>query len=102
MLEDLLLLLPIFYSLRDNRMWSFTHNYFHLDPLHGDFNIAGIDFQWDDGIFSITMGPKQPDGFRTVYFHPMVSTKEYAVSAKVLRNETAASRSFHGEDFKVT
>lgn len=60
------------YSLRRNHIWAFRHNYFRLDPLHGDFHVAGVDYQWDDGIFSITLGPRQPDGFRTVYFHPMV------------------------------
>lgn len=62
----------VYNSLRQNRIWSFSHNYFHFDPLHGDFNIAGNEFQWDDGIFSITLGNVQPDGFRTAYFHPMV------------------------------
>lgn len=26
----------LFYSLAQNRMWSFNHNYFHFDPLRGD------------------------------------------------------------------
>lgn len=64
--------LLLFHSLRKNKIWSFSHNYFHFDPLHGDFNIAGNEFQWDDGIFSITLGALQQDGFRTAYFHPMV------------------------------
>lgn len=59
------------FSLSQNRIWTFSHNYFHFDPLHGDFDVAGVQFQWDDGIFSITLGNKQPDGYRTVYFHPM-------------------------------
>lgn len=59
------------YSLRQNRIWRFAHNYFHFDPLHGDFNVVGLKYQWDDGIFSITLGNRQPDGYRTAYFHPM-------------------------------
>lgn len=58
--------------MRQDRMWSFHHNYFHFDPHHGDFDVAGVQFQWDDGVFSITLGNRQPDGYRTVYFHPMV------------------------------
>lgn len=72
------LLLEIFFvffcmhSFRMDRIWSFSHNYFNFDPLHGDFDVAGVQFQWNDGIFSITLGNRQPNGYRTVYFHPMV------------------------------
>lgn len=58
-------------SLSQNRIWSFRHNYFHFDPLNGDFNVVDLQYQWDDGIFSITLGNRQPDGYRTAYFHPM-------------------------------
>lgn len=47
------------------------HNYFHFDPIHGDFDVVGLKYQWDDGIFSITLGNRQPDGYRKAYFHPM-------------------------------
>lgn len=43
-----------------------------MDPHYGDFDVAGVQFQWDDGIFSITLGNRQPDGYRDVYFHPMI------------------------------
>lgn len=82
-------------------MWSFSHNYFSFDPLEGDFNVAGLRYQWDDGIFSITLGQKKRDGSRTAYFHPMASTSEFTVSTQVLRNSEAASRSNHGDDFRV-
>lgn len=59
------------YSFQRNRIWRFQHNYFHFDPLRGDLNVAGLQFQWDDGIFSITLGNRNPDGYRTAYFHPM-------------------------------
>lgn len=51
-------------------MWSFRHNFFHMDPHYGDFNVAGVQYQWDDGIFSITLGYPN-NGYRTAYFHPM-------------------------------
>lgn len=40
--------------------------------MYGDFNVGGQLFQWNDGIFSITLGKRNMDGFRTAYFHPMV------------------------------
>lgn len=59
------------YSLRQNKIWRFTHNYFNFDPLFGDFNVAGLRYQWNDGIFSITLSNVNCDGFKTAYFHPM-------------------------------
>lgn len=59
------------YSLRQNRIWRFSHNYFNFDPMKGDFNVAGLRYQWNDGIFSITLTNTNPDGFKTAYFHPM-------------------------------
>lgn len=59
------------YSFQQNRIWTFSHNFFSFDPLEGDFNVAGLRYQWDDGVFSITLGPRSLGGFRTAYFHPM-------------------------------
>nr|XP_014086652.1 L-dopachrome tautomerase yellow-f2 isoform X3 [Bactrocera oleae] len=87
------------FSLDDNRMWGFSHNYFNFDPLAGDLQIGGQTFRWDDGIFSITLGPYASDGYRTVYFHPMASNTEFAVDSSVLQNEANAARSDHGNDF---
>ena len=52
-------------------MWSFSHHFLHFDPTQGHFNVGGQDFEWTDGIFSIALGNKNPDGFRTAYFHPL-------------------------------
>lgn len=80
---------------------SFQHNYFHLSPLEGDFNVGGVLYQWDDGIFSITLGPRLADGYRSVFFHAMVSTNEFIVSSRVLQSAELAQRPFHGNDFRL-
>lgn len=51
-----LIVIHLILSFKDDRIWTFQHNYFSFDPLHGDFNVNGIEFQWNDGIFSITLG----------------------------------------------
>ncbi|XP_063700972.1 L-dopachrome tautomerase yellow-f-like [Culicoides brevitarsis] len=89
------------YSYRQNKAWTFVHNYFRMDPFQGDFNVVGLQYQWDDGIFSITLGPRQNDGFRDVYFHPMISINEFVVSSRVLQNEENADRVWHGDDFRL-
>lgn len=91
----------IAYSWQENRSWRFSHSYFMPDPLVGDFNIAGLNFQWGaEGIFGITSSPVGPDGFRTLYFSPLSSHTEFAVSTRILRDETKVKDgSFN--DFKV-
>lgn len=90
-----------FPSFEQDHIWSFAHNYFNFDPMQGDFNVVGIEYQWNDGIFSITMGRRNEDGYRSVFFHPMVSVSEFVVNSRILQNETASQRSHHGRDFRV-
>lgn len=53
-----------------------------------------------DGIFSVALSTRNPNGFRTAFFHPLASTGEFTVSTQVLRNESASQRRVHGNDFK--
>ncbi|CAG4941212.1 unnamed protein product [Colias eurytheme] len=90
----------IAYSWEQNKSWRFSHSYFFPDPLVGDFNIAGLNFQWGaEGIFGISASPRGPDGFRTLYFSPLSSYTEFAVSTRILRDESKVEGSYH--DFKV-
>ncbi|CAO1346510.1 unnamed protein product [Diamesa hyperborea] len=89
----------IVYSFAENKAWRFIHNYFHLNPFEGDYNVNGFQFSWDDGIFSITLGESAPDSYRLAYFHPLSSDTEFHVSTRILRNETLATRGYHGNDF---
>ncbi|KAJ6626578.1 L-dopachrome tautomerase yellow-f2, partial [Pseudolycoriella hygida] len=98
-IPDLLVYRLHVYSFAQDRMWSFTHNYFNFDPMHGDFNVVGLQYQWNDGIFSISLGKRNPDGYRPVYFHPMVSISEFVVNSRVLQSEAASQRSNHMRDF---
>ncbi|XP_037048820.1 L-dopachrome tautomerase yellow-f2-like [Bradysia coprophila] len=89
------------YSFREDRMWTFKHNYFSFDPLLGDLNVNGLKFQWDDGIFSVTLGTRQRNGFRTAYFHPMISNNEFTVNTQVLQNRSNSLREYHNDDFNL-
>ncbi|XP_045473008.1 protein yellow [Harmonia axyridis] len=81
----------VVYSLADNDSWRIKHNFFHFDPLNGDFNVGGINFQWTDGVFGLALGKVQPNGYRTMYFHPLAGIREFSVSTEVLRNKTMAT-----------
>ncbi|KFB38229.1 AGAP003096-PA-like protein [Anopheles sinensis] len=81
------------YSFKENRMWKFQHEFLSFDPRMTGFGVAGVRFRWNDGIFSVALGPpagtNAADG-RKVFFHAMASTSEYQTTTPVLQNETLA------------
>ncbi|XP_055684674.1 protein yellow [Lutzomyia longipalpis] len=90
----------VVYSWEKNKSWRFEHSYFFPDPLRGDFNIGGLNFQWgEEGIFGLALSPFNPDGFRTLFFSPLASHREFAVSTKILRDETRVEDSYHDFTF---
>ncbi|CAH1122189.1 unnamed protein product [Ceutorhynchus assimilis] len=91
----------VVYSLKDDDSWRFKHNYFHFDPLHGDFNVGGVNFQWTDGVFGLALGTPDQQGFRTVFFHPLASLNEFSVNSAVLRNKTLTSDPHIYYEFKL-
>lgn len=86
----------IVYSWMEDKSWRFEHSYFFPDPLRGDFNVAGLNFQWgEEGIFGLALSPIGNDGYRTLYFSPLASYREFKVSTRVLRYEANTETSFH-------
>lgn len=91
----------VVYSWKSQDSWRVSHHYFHPDPLAGNYTIAGISFQWEDGLFGLALSKQQSDGFSTLYFHPLSSTHEFSVNTKVLRNKTYATSSENFKEFKI-
>lgn len=91
----------IVYSFKEDKSWRVKHNFFHFDPLQGDYNVGGINFQWTDGVFSLAIGKPQSNGVRSVYFHALSSTKEFVVPNWVLQNETYATSEGSYYDYKL-
>lgn len=89
----------VVYSFDKNESWRITHHFFHPDPLACDFSVKGFNFSWTDAIFGIGISAPNPDNFSTLYFHPMASFNEFAVSTEYLRNQSIAENNF--EAFKV-
>ncbi|KAJ9588885.1 hypothetical protein L9F63_017825 [Diploptera punctata] len=54
-----------------------------------------MNFQWiEEGIFGMALSPIKADGFRTLFFSPLASHREFAVSTKILRDKTLAENSY--------
>jgi hypothetical protein len=51
----------IVYDYGAGKSWRVSHNYFAFDPVQGDFNVNGINFQWHDGIFGMALGKVRND-----------------------------------------
>jgi hypothetical protein len=90
----------VVYSWKTQNSWRMTHNFFHPEPLAGNFSINGISFQWDDGLFGLALSKPQADGHPILYFHPFVSTDEFQVSTRFLKDENLAKSSEIYNEFK--
>ncbi|KAJ0179815.1 hypothetical protein K1T71_004406 [Dendrolimus kikuchii] len=91
----------VVYSLKQDDSWRVSHHYFHFEPLAGAYNVAGIKFQWTDGVFGLALSEPRENGFRTMFFHAFSSTKEFCVSTELLRNYTHIDKSEAFHDFKL-
>lgn len=91
----------VVYSFRDNKSWRVKHNYFHFDPLNGNFDIDKVNFQWTDGVFGLAVGKKLKDGSKNIYFHALASNKEFYVSNRVLQDEKYVTTPAAYFDFRL-
>ncbi|XP_011214781.3 protein yellow [Bactrocera dorsalis] len=87
----------IVYSWEQNKSWRFSgHSFFFPDPLRGDFNIGGVNYQWsNEGVFGMSLSPIRSDGYRTMFFSPLASHRQFAVSTRILRDKSRVENSFH-------
>lgn len=84
----------VVYSWQRQSSWRIHHNFFHIDPTEGEFNVTGISFEWSDALFGLALSNPDPRGFSTLYFHPLTSTNEFAVSTRILQDERLAKNSY--------
>nr|QEL52202.1 yellow protein [Bactrocera dorsalis] len=79
----------VVYSLSKNISWRVTNYNFNPNPMASDFNVYGLNFQWLDGVFGMSLSNQATPSYgeRTLYFHPMASFKEFSISTRLLRDE---------------
>ncbi|XP_026470030.1 protein yellow-like [Ctenocephalides felis] len=91
----------VVYSFDADESWRIEHNYFHSDPLSGQYDVGGVQFFWPDGVFGVALSKVQDDGFRTAYFQPGASSKQFKVSTRVLSNASYANSFDAFHEFKL-
>ncbi|VVC38830.1 Hypothetical protein CINCED_3A017841 [Cinara cedri] len=82
------------YSFRDNKAWRMEHPYFYFDPLATVFNIGGVRMEWLDGVFGLALSEQHQDGYRTLYFHSLASTRMFSVNTRLLQTNSSVSETF--------
>lgn len=82
----------IVFRAADAAFWRFSHYSFYPEPLLSNYTLHGLNYQWSDGLFGMSLG-KSYRGDRPMYYHAMSSSLEFFVMASVLRNESRVSDS---------
>lgn len=60
-------------SLAAGRSWRTTNHLYLPNPMASDFTLKGINFQWTDGVFGLSLTPVNEYNDRLMFFHPMSS-----------------------------
>lgn len=63
----------VVFSLAKGRSWRTTHHFFYPNPEASDFTLNGLNFQWTDGVFGLSLSPVNDPPDRLLFFHPMSS-----------------------------
>ncbi|KAG6442338.1 hypothetical protein O3G_MSEX002307 [Manduca sexta] len=69
----------------DVKFWRFNHYTFYPEPLYSNYTLHGLNYQWSDGIFGMSLG-KYHKGDRPLYYHSMSSSLEFVVATSVIRD----------------
>ncbi|CAG9786187.1 unnamed protein product [Diatraea saccharalis] len=88
----------IVFRAADAAFWRFNHYSFYPEPLLSNYTLHGLNYQWSDGLFGMSLG-KYQNGDRPLYYHSMSSSLEFVVSTSVIRNPSRVSDSV--SEFKL-
>jgi len=82
------------YDYWQNTAKRIEHHYFYFDPLATVFHIGGVRVEWPDGVFGLGLSERHRNGFRTLYFQAMSSTRMFSVDTSILQSNTSGTNTF--------
>lgn len=90
----------VVYSSEEGEHWQFDHP--SLAPVLKETtnHVKDVDYELIAGVYSLTLGARDVDGFRDVYYTPAAGTGQFKVTTKLLRNREAAPNNFNPKSFK--
>lgn len=77
----------------DHEFWRFTSPFFFPDPLASNFTLHGLNFQWPDGIFGLSLSPVDQFKDRILFYNALASYREFYVLTSALQNPSKANDS---------
>ncbi|CAK1547166.1 unnamed protein product [Leptosia nina] len=86
------------FRVADAAFWRFSHYTFYPEPLLSNYTLHGVNFQWTDGLFGMSLGNYHL-GDRPLYYHAMSSSFEFVVSTSVIRDPARVNNST--DEFKL-
>lgn len=90
----------VVYSSENGEHWQFENP--TLEPVmkENSFTIQDTPYEFTGGVSSLTMGPRDIQGFSDVYYTPAAGTGQFKVSTHLLREQQAAPNQFNPKSFK--
>nr|ADX87358.1 yellow-h3 [Heliconius melpomene] len=82
----------------DTSFWRFNHYSFYPEPLLSNYTLHGLNYQWSDGLFGMSLGQYQL-GDRPLYYHSMSSSLEFVVKTSVIRDPSRVNNAV--DEFKL-
>lgn len=76
----------------DKSFWRFNHYTFYPEPLLSNYTLHGVNFQWSDGLFGMSLG-RVIQGDRLLYYHSMSGSLEFKVRTSVIRDPSRVGNS---------
>lgn len=82
----------------DAAFWRFSHYTFYPEPLLSNYTLHGLNYQWSDGLFGMSLG-KYHLGDRPLYYHAMSASREFVVKTSVIRDPLRVNNAV--DEFKL-
>lgn len=80
--------------------WQFEHTSMAPVLKEVDTKVQDLSYKFTAGVYSLSLGMRDVEGFRDVYYTPASGTGQFKVSSHLLRDERAAPNKFNPKLFR--
>lgn len=84
----------VVYSFENNTAWRLQHHFFYFDPAATVIRTSGLRLGRTDGVFGVALSERRSDGFRTMFFHSLASTRMFSVDTDVLQSNISVAETY--------
>lgn len=84
----------VVYSFENNTAWRLQHHFFYFDPVSTLIRSSGLRLGRTDGVFGVALSERRPDGYRTLFFHSLASTRIFSVDTNILKSNITVAETY--------